>query len=1369
MKRLHRSKLSKSTRLSFETLESRRLMAFDLTVVDANTQSNLLTTHGKPVPLGTSAFFYGYDQQNGMALWKSDGTSAGTVMVKDIDLPSTLFESLSLAAVGSTVYFAAATSVTKLGLWKTDGTSAGTTFVKILGDQNGTALPQSLTAAGNTLFFRSNGDLWQSNGSSAGTVIASTDDPQLMLGTSSALYYKIQTGISEGWKKQTSTTNTPIFFGGQLHDSLSNPIDVGGVFYSTARERPTNRLKLIKATGTTVESVGTLSNSSDSAIELENVSGTLFIRVDNVLKKVNSSGQIETVRDDFTFLQDLTNASGKLFFEASTPTSGKELWKSTGTSAGTSIVKDITLGSESSNLSNMVNVSGALYFTNSMQGEVTLWKSNGTSAGTTQVKVIGNGLKGSDFTNVGGTLFFNVGGDYVDPVLWRSNGTEPGTVQVKQVQTFSSNASQLTAVGDKLFFTALESSFETELWVTDGTPEGLTNLNINFSGGSEPSYLVNVNGTLYFAATTPANGTELWKSDGTPAGTVLVSDMRGGVSSSSPRHLTNVNGSLYFTLESSASGRELWRLTRDGPVLVRDIRPGLASSDIANLVNIGSRLYFTANNGVNGVELWTSTGAANTTVMVRDVAVGATGSNPQSLTAVGTTLYFQANDGINGEELWKSNGTSATTVMVRDLVAGSGGSSPTGLTNVGGTLYFSANDGVNGRELFRSNGTSLSTALVANLNASRGSSSPLGLTNVLGNLYFSATATGGDRELWQLANGVVSQVANISAAGSSNPSQLQNVNGLLYFAANDGVHGNELWQFNGSTTMRLIDNVQGVGNGNPSGIIPYGNSVAFASTSTLFGREAFIYNPLKGSADDDYFRVVPEQVQGNEVLSVYAGVSSFSNQLVARYAATADLHLNGGDGIDQLVVQGNIITLDQNGVGLLGGSLTTENWESRSLSAIGDNAVMRFDVDTPLGDFVVPSTVVSPPPVLDFSLSTMPITLDLQNTSLQTVNENLRLTLHQAVGILRVLGGDGDDFITGNAAANEIFGGGGNDQLTGGGGDDSLSGEAGDDLLLGLAGNDALVGGTGDDIYAFADTSLAESDTIIELPDGGTDRIDFQNATTSIVLNLSLTTAQPAQANRTLQLSAGDTIENLTGGQANDTLIGNDMDNVLNGKQGDDSLRAGLGNDVYTFDGATSAAELDTVTELASAGLDTLDFSGVSSDLLLDLALTTIQSVHSGRSIRLSSATTFENIAGGSGNDTLSGNGQANVLLGNGGNDVLRGQGKRDLLIGGNGLDELLGGIDEDLLIPSITVHDLLFQNLNELCLEWSGPATYAQRVLALKAGVGSTGVSLNASIDVLDDGGSLDQLKGEANLDWFFKDATDAILDLNGEIVEEL
>ena len=68
-----------------------------------------------------------------------------------------------------------------------------------------------------------------------------------------------------------------------------------------------------------------------------------------------------------------------------------------------------------------------------------------------------------------------------------------------------------------------------------------------------------------------------------------------------------------------------------------------------------------------------------------------------------------------------------------------------------------------------------------------------------------------------------------------------------------------------------------------------------------------------------------------------------------------------------------------------------------------------------------------------------------------------------ASDIENLTGGNGDDFLRGNASANIIHGGPGNDTIEGGAGNDALYGDAGDDWLYGGTGDDHLVGGAGAD------------------------------------------------------------------------------------------------------------------------------------------------------------------------------------------------------------------------------------------------------------------------------------------------------------------
>jgi hypothetical protein len=67
---------------------------------------------------------------------------------------------------------------------------------------------------------------------------------------------------------------------------------------------------------------------------------------------------------------------------------------------------------------------------------------------------------------------------------------------------------------------------------------------------------------------------------------------------------------------------------------------------------------------------------------------------------------------------------------------------------------------------------------------------------------------------------------------------------------------------------------------------------------------------------------------------------------------------------------------------------------------------------------------------------------------------------------------DGNNIMTGTAAADSLFGGSGNDTINGGAGNDVISGGAGNDVIIGGAGNDTLTGGLGSDVFKW---SLADA------------------------------------------------------------------------------------------------------------------------------------------------------------------------------------------------------------------------------------------------------------------------------------------------------
>ena len=161
----------------------------------------------------------------------------------------------------------------------------------------------------------------------------------------------------------------------------------------------------------------------------------------------------------------------------------------------------------------------------------------------------------------------------------------------------------------------------------------------------------------------------------------------------------------------------------------------------------------------------------------------------------------------------------------------------------------------------------------------------------------------------------------------------------------------------------------------------------------------------------------------------------------------------------------------------------------------------------------------------------------------------------------------GIENLTGSAYADTLFGNAGNNALNGGLGNDRLAGGDGNDALAGGPGADWLSGGAGIDAASYA------------------------GSTEGVTVDLSTGAASGGNA-------AGDTlrsIENLIGSAHADSLTGDARNNALNGGLGGDALSGGAGRDVFVFNTALSAANVDQIT----------DFSTIDDTIRLDDAVFT--------------------------------------------------------------------------------------------------------------------------------------------------------------------
>ncbi len=79
---------------------------------------------------GSTYFFEGSDDTHGDELWRSDGTSAGTFLLKDIFPGAGSSRPYAFTELNGTMFFTANDGVHGWELWKSDGTVAGTVLFK---------------------------------------------------------------------------------------------------------------------------------------------------------------------------------------------------------------------------------------------------------------------------------------------------------------------------------------------------------------------------------------------------------------------------------------------------------------------------------------------------------------------------------------------------------------------------------------------------------------------------------------------------------------------------------------------------------------------------------------------------------------------------------------------------------------------------------------------------------------------------------------------------------------------------------------------------------------------------------------------------------------------------------------------------------------------------------------------------------------------------------------------------------------------------------------------------------------------------------------------------------------------------------------
>ncbi|WP_171036562.1 ELWxxDGT repeat protein [Dyadobacter sediminis] len=583
--------------------------------------------------IGNSLYFTASDNGDGNELWKSDGSTAGTGLVKDIRSGASSSDPSMLTVVDEQLYFVANDGIHGRELWKSGGTAATTELVSDIRPGMADSEIRELTAVGSKATFvaqdGSGEKLWQINGNVYGTRVLAELAASHLLNVNGTLYFNGNTGRGPELFKSTMVTG-----GTHAVTELARPesmplgfTQVNGVSYFTADDGIHGR-ELWKTDGSTA--------------------GTILVK--DVVNGANSS-----------YPEQITDVNGTAYFITGKESQVHSLWKSNGTPATTIKVKDFT---KADTLQGLINVNGTLFFgVVNGSGSMQLWKSNGSAAGTQLIRTF---AQTSTFLPVTmkGRLFFGAYDGINSVDLWKSDGTAAGTVLVKDLAVSRSRNdveglyTSITVAGNLVYYiiTDFDGRFgRNQLVKSDGTSEGTTVITRLTSSFSKLTTVNNLVFYLAFHGGDDYDGEALWRTDGTEQGTFSVAGFQfydyDRISTIFTHNLLAVDGNFYCVPKRQ---EQLWKSdgTVKGTKQVTHIGTPENGAFIRLTAAIGNTLYFTITDENHRLKLWKTQGTAESTGPAYDL-------NPNGSTlfyeiaALNDQLLVSADNGRYGAELFK--------------------------------------------------------------------------------------------------------------------------------------------------------------------------------------------------------------------------------------------------------------------------------------------------------------------------------------------------------------------------------------------------------------------------------------------------------------------------------------------------------------------------------------------------------------------------------------------------------------------------------------------------------------------------------------------------------------------------------------------
>lgn len=623
------------------------------------------TTNLPFIELGTDLIYPAVKAGSGAELYKFPLTGGSPSLVKEIGTGAShgvyIGNQSFFGRMSSTQAVFPGSSGDDVELWITDGTNAGTTLVKNINTRNpGSSMPRFFAplSTGGVLFQAYTSDhgyeYWRSDGTSAGTVeildsntsLASSDS----WGVSPMVGYQNYSSLPAAYATlgdiSLNVYEDP-FIGDELYkfDFVAETFSL----FTELVPGPTGLLSAQSSQRAFLNGLFILPTSENSHCVTGICLPTRVIASDGTL--ANTSDMLGGMASDFFNIRLPSAEWGPdkilipwsehfdpnlefMIYTVSTKTLTKIFNACTPPSCGSATGFKV------------ISPTRFLY----RDGNGSLFTSDGTQAGTT---LLNTGLI-SEYIDAGvvlGSELLFIGGNNTDGWgLWKTDG-----VSFQIVKSIVGNIpngdegdfmaySSVFKVGSKVYFQAGLRDTSTAIWVTDGTLAGTTLLQSHNPVTQEFKGFVAVESSstedfMYSVGdNNSGNPTAIWKMNGSTGAAVKALDLATDYGNITTNPI-EIDGRYILFQPSTTNGvnNKLYslRLSDNNVQVLHDI-----ATPIDRLCKKGGRYYFTGYDAGHGVEIWRTDGTVANTQRMFDSNVGAGNSSFWDAREMGGKCFF---------------------------------------------------------------------------------------------------------------------------------------------------------------------------------------------------------------------------------------------------------------------------------------------------------------------------------------------------------------------------------------------------------------------------------------------------------------------------------------------------------------------------------------------------------------------------------------------------------------------------------------------------------------------------------------------------------------------------------------------------------